>query len=97
MDSSLRGDAFPSNDFSSELQFDCAFGFDGEFDFVFGGTSTSTSSARNRVDSVVLPLVTIYLITTAYQSTALLKTMCCLGAVVAAVFVYLIAMFGLRV
>ena len=95
MDSSLRGDAFPSKDFSSEFQFDCAFGFDGEFDFVFGGTSTS--SARNRVDSVVLPLVTIYLITTAYQSTALLKTMCCLGAVVAAVFVDLIAMFGLRV
>jgi hypothetical protein len=37
MDSSLRGDAFPPNDFSSEFQFDCAFGFDGEFDFGFGG------------------------------------------------------------
>ena len=37
MDSSLHGDAFPSNDFSSEFQFDCAFGFDGEFDFGFGG------------------------------------------------------------
>ena len=37
MDSSLRGDAFPSNDFSLEFQFDCAFGFDGEFDFGFGG------------------------------------------------------------
>ena len=37
MDSSLRGDAFPSNDFSSEFQFECAFGFDREFDFGFGG------------------------------------------------------------
>ncbi len=37
MDSSLHGDAFPSYDFSSEFQFDCAFGFDGEFDFGFGG------------------------------------------------------------
>ena len=37
MDSSLCGDAFPSNDFSSEFQFDCAFGFDGEFDFGFWG------------------------------------------------------------
>jgi hypothetical protein len=37
MDSSLRGDAFLSNDFSSEFQFDCAFGLDGEFDFGFGG------------------------------------------------------------
>ena len=37
MDSSLHGDAFPSDDFSSEFQFDCAFGFDGEFDFGFGG------------------------------------------------------------
>ena len=26
-----------SSDFSSEFQFDCAFGFDGEFDFGFGG------------------------------------------------------------
>ena len=37
MDSSLCGDAFPSNNFSSEFQFDCAFGFDGEFNFGFGG------------------------------------------------------------
>ena len=37
MDSSLCGVAFPSNNFSSEFQFDCAFGFDGEFDFGFGG------------------------------------------------------------
>jgi hypothetical protein len=37
MDSSLQGDAFLPNDFSSEFQFDCAFGFDGEFDFGFGG------------------------------------------------------------
>ena len=37
MDSSLHGDAFPPDDFSSEFQFDCAFGFDGEFDFGFGG------------------------------------------------------------
>ena len=37
MDSSLCGDAFPSSDFSSEFQFDCAFGFDGEFDFGFWG------------------------------------------------------------
>ena len=36
MDSSLRGDAFPPINFSSEFQFDCAFGFDGEFDFGFG-------------------------------------------------------------
>ena len=37
MDSSLPGDAFLPNDFSSEFQFDCTFGFDREFDFVFGG------------------------------------------------------------
>ena len=37
MDSSLHGDAFPPDDFSSEFQFDCSFGFDGEFDFGFGG------------------------------------------------------------
>ena len=37
MDTSLHGDAFLSNDFSSEFQFDCAFVFDGEFDFGFGG------------------------------------------------------------
>ena len=37
MDSSLCGDAFPSNDFSSEFQFDFLFGFDGEFDYMFGG------------------------------------------------------------
>ena len=37
MDSSLCGDAFPSNNFSSEFQFDSAFGFDGEFNFGFGG------------------------------------------------------------
>ena len=37
MDSSLHGDAFPSNDFSSEFQFDCAFGFDREFNFGLGG------------------------------------------------------------
>jgi hypothetical protein len=37
MDSSLHGDTFPPNEFSSEFQFDCAFGFDGEFDFGFGG------------------------------------------------------------
>jgi hypothetical protein len=37
MDFSLHGDAFPSNDFSSEFQFGCAFGFDGEFDFRFVG------------------------------------------------------------
>jgi hypothetical protein len=37
MDSSLCGDAFPLNNFSSEFQFDCVFGFDGEFEFGFGG------------------------------------------------------------
>jgi hypothetical protein len=37
MDSSLCGVAFPSNNFSSEFQFDCAFGFDREFDFGLGG------------------------------------------------------------
>jgi hypothetical protein len=37
MDSSHRRDAFPSNNFSLEFQFDCAFGLDGEFDFGFGG------------------------------------------------------------
>ena len=37
MDSSLRRDAFPLNNFSLEFQFDCAFGFDGEFNFGFGG------------------------------------------------------------
>ena len=37
MDLSLCGVAFPSNIFSSEFQFDCAFGFDGEFNFGFGG------------------------------------------------------------
>ena len=95
MDPFLRGDAFLPNDFSSEFQFDCAFGFDGEFNFGFGGTSTS--SARKRVDLVALLLVPIHLITTAYQSTALSKAMCRLGAVVAAVFVKLIVIFGLRV
>jgi hypothetical protein len=95
MDFSLCGEAFPSKDFSSEFQFDCAFGFDGEFDFGMGGTSTS--SARKRVDSVALLSVPIHLIMTAYQSIALSKTMCHLGAVVATVFVKLIAIFGLRV
>jgi hypothetical protein len=60
-----------------------------------GGTSTSL--ARKRVDSVALLLVPIRLITTAYQLTALSKTMCRLGAIVAAIFVELIAIFGLRV
>ena len=47
MDFSLQGDAFPSNDFSSEFQFDCAFGFDGEFDFGFGGDSNFLSAQES--------------------------------------------------
>ena len=46
MDSSLHSDAFPSNDFSSEFQFDCAFGFDGEIDFGFGGGLQLPQRAR---------------------------------------------------
>ena len=63
---------------------------------ILGLGGTSTSSARKRVDLVVLLSVPIHLITTEYQSTALSKTMCHLGAVVTAVFVDLIAIFGLR-
>jgi hypothetical protein len=47
MDSSLHGDAFRLNDFSSEFQFDCAFGFDGEFDFGFGGDFNFLSAHEN--------------------------------------------------
>ena len=46
MDFSLCGEAFPSNDFSSEFQFDCAFGFDGEIDFGVGGGLQLPQRAR---------------------------------------------------
>jgi hypothetical protein len=93
MDSSLHSDAFPSNDFSSEFQFDCAFGFDGEFDFGFGGDFNFLSV----VDLVALHLVTINLSMMASRSITLLKIMWHLGAVVVAVFVVLITIFELRV
>ncbi len=64
---------------------------------ILGLGGSSTSSARKRVNLVALLLVPIHLITTAYQSTALSKTMCRLGAIVATVFVDLIAIFELRV
>ena len=86
------------NNFSSVFQFDCAFGFDREFDFGFGG-GLQLPQRATELDSaaVVLLLVTIHLITAGHQSTILLKTMCRLGAVVAGVFNNLIANFGLRV
>ena len=95
MDSSLHGDAFPSNDISSEFQFDCAFRFVESSILGLGGTSTS--SAHTRVDLVALHLVTINLSMMASRSITLLKIMLHLGAVVVAVFVVLIAIFELRV
>jgi len=80
------------------FQFDCAFGFDGGFDFGFGG-GLQLPQRATELDSVAvaLLLVTIHLITAGHQSTILSKTMCRLGTVVAGVFNNLIANFGLRV
>ena len=80
------------------FHFDCAFGFDGEFGFGFGG-GLQLPQRATELDSVAvaLLLVTIHLIAAGHQLTILSKTMCHLGAVIAGVFNNLIANFGLRV